>query len=131
MVNHQMRKGRGFTLIEVMVALAVVAMALPALVSLVMTQLDGTAAMRERTQAFWVAENEMTRLQLQQRLLPDFVLPESANGELNASDRVWYWRMETEATEVDEIRRVEFFVYRNEDRDSPVASLAGFFHATP
>lgn len=131
MVDTQMRKGRGFTLIEVMVALAVVAMALPALVSLVMTQLDGTAAMRERTQAFWVAENEMTRLQLQQRLLPDFTLPERANGELDAADRAWYWHMETEATEVDDIVRVEFVVYRNEERDYPVARLAGFFHATP
>src|SRR5690625_7516276 len=87
--------------------------------------------MRERTQAFWVAENEMTRLQLQQRLLPDFTLPESASGELDAADRAWYWRMETEATEVDDIWRVEFIVYRNEDRDFPVARLAGFIHATP
>src|SRR5690625_6111859 len=72
-----------------------------------------------------------SRLQLQQRLLPDFTLPESASGELDAADRAWYWRMETEATEVDDIRRVEFIVYRNEDRDFPVARLAGFFHATP
>ncbi|MDQ2076658.1 type II secretion system minor pseudopilin GspI [Marinimicrobium sp. ABcell2] len=128
MVNTQASKARGFTLIEVMVALVVVSVALPALVSLVMTQLDGTASIRERTQAYWVAENEMTRLQLQQRLLPDFTLPESANGELDLSDRVWYWRMDTEATEVDDIQRVEFFVYRNEDRESPVARLAGFIH---
>lgn len=131
MVSRRASRSQGFTLIEVMVALVVVAVALPALVTLVMTQLDGTAMIREKTQAFWVAENQMTRLQLQHRLLPDFTLPESANGEIDLSGREWYWLLETEATEADEVQRVEISVYRSANREFAIARLAGFIHDTP
>jgi len=131
MVNRQTNKARGFTLIEVMVALVVVALALPALLTLVMTQLDGTGMIREKTEAFWVAENEMTRLQLQHKLLPDFSLPETANGEISLSGQNWYWRMDTEATEVEEFLRVEISVAPSENREAVLARLAGFIHETP
>ena len=45
----------GFTLIEVMVALTVVAVTLPALLFLLSQQIDGTAYLRDRSVAQWVA----------------------------------------------------------------------------
>lgn len=117
---------RGFTLVEVMVALVIVAVALPAFLTLVMAQLDGTAAIRDRTLAFWVAENEMTRLHLQQRLLQDYTVPDRDAGEVTLAGLEWRWELETEATEVPGFRQVEVAIAPNRDREAVMARLTGF-----
>lgn len=129
----RVRQNRGFTLVEVMVALVIVAVALPAFLSLVMTQLDGTGAIRDKTMAFWVAENEMTRLQLQHRLLQDFNLPDSDQGEVTQAGVEWFWQMENEATDsgIEGFRQVEISVALDRNRDSNLAELLGFVHEQP
>ncbi len=129
----RVRQSRGFTLVEVMVALVIVAVALPAFLSLVMTQLDGTGAIRDKTMAFWVAENEMTRLQLQHRLLQDFNLPDSDQGEVTLAGVEWYWQMENEATDsgIPGFRQVEISVALDRNQDSNLAQLLGFVHEQP
>ena len=54
----------GFTLVEVMVALAVVAVALPALLLTLSQQLDGLRYLEDRTHAQWVAANRLAELRL-------------------------------------------------------------------
>ena len=141
------KRAQGFTLIEVMVALAVVAVALPAMITLVMSQLDGSGAIREKTFAFWVAENELTRIRMQQREFPSMKMPEQAKGTVNMGGMQWYWEMESEETEsmVEDFYRVDIAVYyggaqtsdrpggsvsdiarRNRANKSPMARLAGF-----
>ena len=58
------RASVGFTLVEVMVALAVVAVALPALLLTLSQQLDGLRYLEDRTQAQWVAANRLAELRL-------------------------------------------------------------------
>lgn len=50
---------RAFTLVEVMVALAVVSVAVPALLLTLSQQLDGTRYLQDRVQAQWVAANRL------------------------------------------------------------------------
>jgi general secretion pathway protein I len=116
----------GFTLVEVMVALAVVAVALPALLLTISQQLDGMRYLEERTQAQWVAANRLAELRL--------VL--SANGSLqdgrmSGSEELagqdWYWWSEGEETQVPGFFRYEIRVSNAEDgRDAPIHTLDGF-----
>ncbi len=139
------KRARGFTLLETMIALMIVAVALPALVTLVMTQLDGSAAIRDKTYAYWVAENQLTRIRLlqQQKMLkaiPDYTLPTQESGEVEMAGLEWHWEMRTvdmESLPVKGFKRVEIAVRLKEsgsrisgpssDGDAPaLARLNGY-----
>lgn len=92
---------RGFTLVEVMVALMIVAMALPALVILVMSQVDGAAHIRNKTYGMWIAENELTRLTLLQNkeLFPNYKLAEKDAGKAEMMGLQWQWQVATTPAE--------------------------------
>lgn len=121
-----MRKSRGFTLIEVMVALAIVATALPALMMLITSQLQGSGVIREKTQAFWIAENQLTQVQMRRALLEQYTLPDSENGELTLGGQTWYWELESQETEVEKFKRLDIRVALAANKDDFLASLTGF-----
>jgi general secretion pathway protein I len=112
------RRQGGFTLLEAMIALMIVAMALPALITLVMTQLDGSAAIRDKTYAYWIAENQLTRIRLLQqqkakKALPDYKVPEKDSGSVDMMGLRWQWQLKTVAMDtmpVPGFKRVEIAV---------------------
>lgn len=56
-------KHQGFTLIEVLVALFILAIALAAVMRNLTGAITTTGALRDRTLALWVAENRLTRVE--------------------------------------------------------------------
>lgn len=117
----------GFTLIEVMVALMIVAVALPALLSLVITQMDSAGSIRESSYAWWVAENQLNRYKLlqrmkQQEVLPDYQLPEKEVGKDKMLNLEWRWEFtskEMDTLEVKGFKRIEVAVW---SANSPVSA---------
>ena len=61
------REARGFTLIEVLVALAIVAITLGAGIKAAGSLTNGTARLAEVTSAQWCADNQLTSLKLAHR----------------------------------------------------------------
>ena len=118
LARFRRRRQGGFTLLEAMIALMIVAMALPALITLVMTQLDGSAAIRDKTYAYWIAENQLTRIRLLQqqkakKALPDYKVPEKDSGTLDMMGLRWQWQLKTIAMDtmpVPGFKRVEIAV---------------------
>ena len=142
-VNSSHRKfSEGFTLIEVMIALAVVSTALPALILLVMSQVDGAAHVRDKTYAMWIAENELTRLNILNNKVyfPTYKLPEKDSGSLQMMGLQWQFEVETSKDErVPILLKVEIGVkligaaegsgyngIKETDKLDPLASLTGY-----
>lgn len=125
------RRLRGFTLVEVMVALAIVAIAVPALLFTLDQQIDGTAYLRDRSLARVVAANRMNELRLTLRA-GQRRLQGSLSGSETLASRDWYWRVSTTATQVPNFSRVEVAVRDSDDeRATPLYTLVAFLAVEP
>ncbi|MBS0417098.1 MAG: type II secretion system minor pseudopilin GspI [Proteobacteria bacterium] len=127
----------GFTLIEVLVALVIVAVGMGVLMSTLTSSAKNVVYLQDRTFAEWVALNQITllRLQLQKGQLPPQT---STNGDIDFAGRSWHWRQDVKASEVPGIDRIDFKVRPKEvkggDDDSwyvTVTGLAGNSLAAP
>ncbi len=62
----QSRRHHGFTLIEILVALAIVVVALAALQRSFAQVIDSTYTLRDRNIALWVAQNKLAQYQMEE-----------------------------------------------------------------
>ena len=116
----------GFTLVEVMVALAVVAVALPALLLTLSQQLDGLRYLEDRTHAQWVAANRLAELRLVVGAKGSLQTGQ-VSGTEEMAGRSWYWWSEGVETEVPGFFRYEIVVSDQEDGEaSPIHTLDGY-----
>ncbi len=111
----------GFTLIEVLVALAVIAVALLALTRTAGLQVQAFDGLRERTLAGWVAANVLAET----RLAPTAPSTGRSDGHERLGDRDWRWTREVQPTPEPTIRRIDIRVFAAAARD-PSATLVGF-----
>jgi general secretion pathway protein I len=113
---------RGFTLLEVLVATAILGIALGALVSSAGGTIRGTAELRDRTEAGWVAMNVLA----EQRLLEPWPEPDTWRGESTNGGRTWFWEAQVRTTEMAAMRRLEVRVHASSDRDDAIVERVGF-----
>jgi len=125
------RWSRGFTLVEVMVALVVVALALPALLFTLQQHIDGTAYLRDKAVAQLVAVNRLTELRVLRDGSGSLVVGDDS-GVTTMAGRDWFWRARTVATELPRFFRIEVTVSDVEQsEDTPLVTLQGFLRDTP
>ncbi|MBX2836492.1 MAG: type II secretion system minor pseudopilin GspI [Gammaproteobacteria bacterium] len=113
---------RGFTLIEVLVAMTIIAVGVTALV-----QASGSASwranfLREREFARWVASNHLTEVQV----LPAWPEIGAKNTEVDMMGLRWYIRTRTKKVEDPDLRRVDVEARLDKDEDSYLYSVTGF-----
>ena len=84
--------GAGFTLVEVMVALLVVALSVSALLSNMMGNVDNTAYLRDKTIAHWVALNQLELMRITNKNT-NTLLTDEISGSEQMAGREWFWRI--------------------------------------
>jgi general secretion pathway protein I len=97
-----MRSRAGFTLIEVLVALIIVAAGVAAVMSALVTGASSTMRLRDRTFAEWVAADRITETRLQR----DFPSIGRTEGETSQAGRLWVWQQQVERTAIEGVVQI-------------------------
>ena len=118
-----------FTLIETVIALAVIAIALTALLGTAAQGARSATHLRDKTFAAWVASNRLNEVSIAANA------PATGEriGSAQMGQRQWYWREVVVATESPRIRRVEVTVFEQPYKVAaiaraqvPIAEIVGF-----
>jgi general secretion pathway protein I len=113
---------RGFTLLEVIVALGIVTVGVLAIARAVTGYVDTTTVLKQRMVANWVAANRLESL----RILKTTAVPGSTHGSEEMADRVWYFRETTTATADPSLFRIEITVFTDKDETTEAGNMFGY-----
>ena len=117
-------RSRGFTLIEVLVALVVVSLGMLGVIQTVSQTASNSSYMRAKTIAHWIAMNRLTET----RLLAAAPKIDKSSDDVEMAGREWRWTMEVKQTPVETIRRIEIKVrLKDAPENSSMASISGFY----
>lgn len=117
---------RGFTLLEVMVALVIIAITLGAIVEGNTSSIRNALHLKNKTIALLVANNQLTKA----RIAKTWPRVSQTTGEETSANQEWYWKQKVTKTDDPLLRRIDIAVSLNDDRDYVIYRLTGFM-ATP
>ena len=117
---------RGFTLIEILVALAILAVALTAGMRAITQAADGATLLKQRTLALWVAQNRLAQTQLS---VPWPAIGQDEGFAEQAGEQ-FVWRQRISYTPNPSFRKVEITVVDPANPSYALALLVGYLGAT-
>ena len=118
--NH---KKSGFTLIEVMIALAIVAISLGSAIAITSQDIMRADSMQHRTYANWIAQNKLTEARIN-NIKPDAGVKD---GSIMFAGNNWKWETRISKTGIDDLYRMDVAV-SIETRELPSRTITGFIN---
>lgn len=119
--SRWMTKLRGFTLLEVMIALLVITLGMAAVINTTSESGWKSAQLRHKMVATWVAQNQIVKYRAN-RIWGN---AKSQSGKVEMANIDWVWRMQISATDDPSLRRLDVEVFI-EGEDALKARLTGF-----
>lgn len=129
-MRTERQAGRGFTLLEILVAVSIFAIAAMALLNAQRTQITTDQHLEEKTFAHWVALNRLAELRLQG------VFPDIGQSEVTASmaGREWLVTTKAQGTPTPNVRLITISVApqpttqgdKLAEKPAPVSVVTGF-----
>lgn len=112
---------QGFTLLEVMVALAIVALGMMAVHAQLYRYTVGAAIIENKVLASWIASNRIAELSV----APQWPPFGETTDEVDYARRVWVWRARISETPVENLRRVDVSVALADQPEQVLHSVSG------
>jgi len=95
---HTVDFQKGFTLLETLVAMAILAIAMVAVIQTAGSSVTAQNHLQEKVFAEWVVLNQLTRMQVASQLTSDLPEVGKYEGTEKMAGRQWRWLAEVEAT---------------------------------
>lgn len=116
------RRNGGFTLLEVMVALAIVSIGLIAVFNSIIQMAHSTSTLRERALADWIAMNTISEI----RISRDFPDVGRLDGSTEFAGREWRWEATVSETGISDLRRIDMAVAYEDVPEDAITIMTGF-----
>lgn len=117
------RSQHGFTLLEILVALAVLALSMSAVIKAASDYTASESHLRDRTIATWVARNVLAEQQVRQ----EWPRVGEQKDTVEMAGREWQWLARTTQTDEEELRRLDVEIRPADATDAePLVTLSGF-----
>lgn len=113
---------RGFTLLEILAALAITVIGIAAVVKVTGSAVDVAQTAEDRVLASWVASNRLAEL----RLSRSWPAASTRDFSEKYGGRDWYYREKVSETADPDLLRVDISVYSDKDHDDMSAELFGY-----
>lgn len=110
---------RGFTLIEVMLAMAIFSIAGVALLATATTNFTNLSLLEEKMLANWVASNQLVEAKLTESWPPK----NNKKGEEELAGQTWFWQQKVIKTTDNDLRALSVEVRKNEKAEKAIVSL--------
>jgi len=118
---HEHSRAGGFTLIEMLVALAIVAIALSTISSSFVTMVSNSDSLKERMLARWIAENRIVEIHIK----TPWPASGDQEGSLEYAGYDWKWNAYIKPSPDPDFRRLQVDV-RRANEDNAAASVVSY-----
>ncbi len=120
--NLMVKDALGFTLLEVMLALAVFSIAGIALLSTASNNARNVGYLESKMLANWVASNQLVATSLEEKWPPK----NNLKGEVELAGRSWFWQQKVIKTTDNDMRAIVMEVRLNENDELATSSLTTY-----
>lgn len=119
---EKMKVERGFTLLEILAALAIAVVGIAAVVNTTTTAVEILQSTENRILSSWVASNRLAELRLSREW------PSAITRDLSAElgGRVWYYREKISTTADPDLLRIDLSVYTDKDQEQLSMEMFGY-----
>ena len=114
-------KQKAFTLLEVLVALAVLTLGLGTVIKVAGGQASQLAYLKDKTIALWVANNKATEMKLDK-----WPATGTLSGHKLMANQEWNWKVKVSSTADKDLRRLDIDVARANEEGEPVIRFIAF-----
>jgi len=115
----RLKRNVGFTLIEVLLAMAVFSIAGIAILGAAENNFRSLSTLEQQTFANWIASNQLVEVHVETTWPPK----NNKKGQVTMVGKEWFWLQKVVKTANADMRYVTIEVRLDEDEDNPIAQL--------